>query len=233
MIATFTALLLAHVLADFVFQPDWMVARKGNVFILLLHAAIVLVFSTAALGGIWEVALVVATAHLAIDAIKAWALPRTFTAFAIDQSAHVATIAAAAYYWSGAFDAGLWAPWGDQALAPALILSGFIVTVFAGGFAVGLLTTRFQEEVPQDGLADAGRLIGRLERTLIFLLVFIEQPAGIGFLIAAKSILRFDTAAQGQKAGEYVIIGTLASFAWAMAAAYGTVALLEIAAAGP
>ena len=61
---------------------------------------------------------------------------------------------------------------------------------------------------------------------MILLLVMIGEPAGIGFLIAAKSVLRFDTATKEQKAGEYVIIGTLASFAWALAAAHATMALL-------
>ena len=127
--------------------------------------------------------------------------------------------------------AGLWAPWAALVTAPALFAAGFIVTVLAGGHAVGLLTARFA--MPQNGLPEAGRLIGQLERALIFLFVLIGEPAGIGFLIAAKSVLRFDTAKEDQKASEYVIVGTLASFAWALAAAYATQALLEIAAVTP
>ena len=64
------------------------------------------------------------------------------------------------------------------------------------------------------------------ERGLIFLLLMVGQPTGVGFLIAAKSVLRFDTTAKDQSAGEYVIIGTLASFGWALLCAYGTLALL-------
>ena len=50
-----------------------------------------------------------------------------------------------------------------------------------------------------------------------------DQPDAIGFLIAAKSILRFNELARDsdRRASEYVIIGTLASFAWALAAAFG------------
>ena len=59
-------------------------------------------------------------------------------------------------------------------------------------------------------------MIGLLERGLIYLMFIAGQPAGIGFLIAAKSILRFDAASNNAKA-EYVIIGTLASFSWAIA----------------
>lgn len=87
------------------------------------------------------------------------------------------------------------------------------------------LMSRFTTDDLPRGLADGGRVIGLLERGLIFVLVLVNQPAGIGFLIAAKSILRFDTASHNQKAGEYVIIGTLASFGWALIAAYATLAL--------
>ncbi|MFZ7090536.1 DUF3307 domain-containing protein [Primorskyibacter sp. 2E233] len=237
MMQSFAALLLAHVVADFTFQTRWMVDRKRNFFVMLLHILIVFAFSTAALGGVWQVALVVSLAHFVIDALKVWALPEgrrdTLGAFLADQMAHLLTLVAAALWWPQAAAQGSWSQWLDLALAPALILSGLIITVWAGGFAVGHLTARFPDQVSEDSLPDAGRLIGQLERVLIFILVMIGQPAGIGFLIAAKSILRFDTAAQGQKAGEYVIIGTLASFTWALAMSYATHALLEIAASAP
>jgi hypothetical protein len=237
MIQTFAALLLAHVLADFTFQTDWIVRHKRNPLVLLLHIVVVFGFTTAALGGIWELALVIAAAHLVIDAVKLWALPRhisgSFAGFAADQTAHLATLCAAAIWFPGAVAAGTWAAWLGLLTAPELLLSGLIVTVTAGGYAVGLLTARFSQQVEQRGMADAGRLIGQLERALVFLLVMIEQPAGIGFLIAAKSILRFDTAREDHKASEYVIIGTLASVTWALLASYATRALLEIAATVP
>jgi hypothetical protein len=68
--------------------------------------------------------------------------------------------------------------------------------------------------------------IGLLERALIFLFVLTGQTAAIGFLIAAKSILRFGEVQDDRRAAEYVIIGTLASFAWALAAAQATLAAL-------
>jgi len=57
--------------------------------------------------------------------------------------------------------------------------------------------------------------------------VISGQSAGIGFLIAAKSVLRFGSVGDDRKISEYVIIGTLASFGWAMAVAFGTVALMS------
>ncbi len=236
-IQTFTALLLAHVLADFIFQTRWIVAHKRNVFVLLLHIAIVFCLTAAALGGVWEVAIPVAYAHFVIDGLRVWVLPErlrdTFGAFLGDQAAHLVTLAAAALLWPGAAGQSLWAPWLDIATVPALVLSGFVLTVIAGGHAVGLLTARFQlqmEAQEQEGLRDAGRVIGQLERTLIFMFVMASQPAGVGFLIAAKSLYSFD---KNHRLAQYVIIGTFSSFAWALAIAYATRALLEIAGPTP
>ena len=48
----------------------------------------------------------------------------------------------------------------------------------------------------------------------------------IGFVIAAKSILRFEYARDPAKS-ELVIIGTLASFGWAVLTALATAAALD------
>jgi hypothetical protein len=63
---------------------------------------------------------------------------------------------------------------------------------------------------------------------LIFLLVLTGQAAGIGFLIAAKSVLRFGAVKDEGKLSEYVIIGTLASFGWAIAASAATIWMLNL-----
>ena len=114
---------------------------------------------------------------------------------------------------------------GDDPLAtpvPSLmaLAAGFILATRAGGFAVGFLMAPWTEEMKTDvdaGLAGGGRLIGLLERGLIFLLIVTGQAQSIGFLIAAKSVLRFSAITNDRRFSEYVIIGTLASFAWAIA----------------
>ena len=63
-------------------------------------------------------------------------------------------------------------------------------------------------------LPNAGKLIGNEERLLSLLFVLLGQYEAVGFIIAAKSILRF---AEGDKAkSEYVLIGTLLSFSIAI-----------------
>jgi len=224
MTETFALLLLAHAAADFLLQTRRMALNKRDPLQLLLHALVVLLTAQLALGqfAAWPL-LALAAAHAAIDAVKA-RLPATLTTFLADQAAHLATLVATAALAPGLFATGLWAaaPWTPGAAA---LLAGAILATTAGGYAMASLMSRFTTDDLPRGLADGGRVIGLLERGLIFVLVLVNQPAGIGFLIAAKSILRFDTASHNQKAGEYVIIGTLASFGWALIAAYATLAL--------
>lgn len=222
MLETALALLCAHVLADFLFQTNWIVQNKRKPHAMVLHIAIVAALSLIALGGAWQLVLAITAAHLLIDAIKTYALRDTLASFTADQSAHAISIALAAYVMPDAFSAGLWAAHSTYFIPGMLLLSGAIVTVQAGGYAIGYLMARFDMSADEGGLENAGRLIGQLERSLIFLMILVDQPAGIGFLIAAKSVLRFDTTQNNKKASEYVIIGTLASFGWAIGVAYAT-----------
>jgi hypothetical protein len=66
-----------------------------------------------------------------------------------------------------------------------------------------------------DSLQFAGQQIGYLERLLILSFILLNQFAAIGFLIAAKSVFRFGELqhARETKLTEYVLLGTLASFA--------------------
>lgn len=228
MIETFAALLFAHVIADFVLQTGYIAMNKRRAGVLLLHSVIVLMTAQAALGRVdtWELAAL-ALAHGAADWAKARFGKSGLGPFLADQAVHVATIAVLATLrpdlWSGGLWAGLDANW-----LPALmvLVAGAILATRAGGFAVGLLMRPWADVELPKGLTNGGALIGLLERGLIFLLVMVDQSAGIGFLIAAKSVLRFETTSKDQKAGEYVIIGTLASFGWALIFAYGTRALM-------
>ena len=225
MIETFAALLLAHVVADFLLQTNWMVETKRRPGTLLLHALLVAATAYAALGriDIWE-PLALAAAHILIDIIKTFALPARLWSFMTDQAAHLATLIALAVLAPGLFDGGLWADleWMPSAM---VLVAGLILAAPAGGYAIALLVKPLESDAPK-GLPDGGRLIGLLERGMIFVLILVGQPAGIGFLIAAKSVLRFESA-KSLNASEYVIIGTLASFGWAMIAGWATLGLLS------
>jgi hypothetical protein len=245
MTETFIALLFAHTLADFVFQTNWMAQNKRNPVALTAHIAVVLVTAIAAVGTLHPALFALAGVHLVLDAGKAWLPWRGLVPFLLDQALHVATLVAVVIWvpdlWAmghwGALPAPVEAGWtsslwpGDPEAPPILpsillLLTGLILTVRAGGFAIGIYMEPWSGHSPK-GLLDGGRAIGQLERGLIFLLVITGMPEGIGFLIAAKSVLRFGSVSDDRKVSEYVIIGTLASFGWAISTSFVTVWALQ------
>jgi hypothetical protein len=219
----FAALFFAHVLADYVLQSKGMVARKREAKMLLLHTAIVIATAQLALGRVdtW-IPLAVGGVHLCVDIVKSRLAP-SLLSYLVDQAAHIATIAVAAWYAPDVFADG---PWPAEAATVMAIIAGFIFATRAGGFAVALLMGRFDGADLPESLPAGGFWIGMLERAIIFLFILVGEPMGIGFLIAAKSVLRYDTVSGDSRAAEYVIIGTLASFGWAMAVAWATLELM-------
>ena len=63
----------------------------------------------------------------------------------------------------------------------------------------------------EHGSFHSGKLIGCLERGLMLFFVVTSRYEPIGFLLTAKSILRFNQLKEGEKS-EYVLVGTLLSF---------------------
>ncbi len=115
-----------------------------------------------------------------------------------------------------------------------VFFAGAWVTTVGGGFVVGRLTARYREQLEtvlqrqnistfERGFADGGKVIGWLERLLIYLFVMSGHPAGVGFLVAAKSIFRFGELKEhhNRLEAEYITIGTLMSFAWGLGVAMG------------
>ena len=226
MIETFVALLLAHTLADFPFQTNWMVQNKRRPLPMLAHIAVVLAASIVTTGTVHPLLFALAGVHMLIDAIKAAYVTHRLTPFLLDQAAHLASIIAVSVLTPELWSTGLWAntPWLPGVIT---LLAGLILATQAGGYAVGLLMQPWTGSAPE-GLPSGGRVIGTLERGLIYLLIMTGQAAGIGFLIAAKSVLRFGAVKDEGRLSEYVIIGTLASFGWAITTAAATVALLKL-----
>ena len=132
-------------------------------------------------------------------------------------------------------------------------LGGFLLCVPTGGVLIGVATSPLLEEIKEEkrkrrqrqqeqghnnevdyddgaekddieGLRRGGRYIGWLERSLVMMLLLIGQAEGIGFLFAAKSILRFGEIkdSQQRKMAEYIIIGSFLSFGWALLTSYLT-----------
>ncbi len=215
-------LVAAHLVADFMLQTDTMVRQKERPAFLMLHSGIHGVLSYAALQAwtCWQAPVFVFAAHSLIDLFKQRSGDNGAAMFILDQSIHFASLALLAWLmvrlsWMPAYD--------GVGYVPLVVAAGFIAAVRGAGFLVAKVAARLIEEndLELDGLQNGGRMIGQLERSLIFLFILIQQPMAIGFLFAAKSILRFEEAKQ-QKLAEYILIGTLLSFSLAIALAAAT-----------
>ncbi|NWL77445.1 hypothetical protein DM872_11340 [Pseudomonas taiwanensis] len=84
--------------------------------------------------------------------------------------------------------------------------------------------------IPQsDGsLKNAGALIGYLERGMILTFVLLQQWEAVGFLLTAKSILRFNEVkgANHRALSEYILLGTLLSFSISIGVGIATLLIL-------
>ncbi len=230
MIDLFVSLLTAHVLCDFYFQTDTFCDKKRRNGLrgkeIYTHAVIIFVMSMLSVGqaSFWWTALVISLLHLLIDWLKITAEERirpkssrnvVFT-FAIDQILHLIVLGAAALFW---IKLNPWQPYG---LEPSTFhnLLGIILSLLVCGKPANIMvklilrycsvTMNQGHDQHDSSPLKAGALIGNLERWLVVFFVCIDQYEAIGFLIAAKSILRFNEL-KGSEKSEYVLTGTLLS----------------------
>jgi len=223
---TFALLLVAHLLSDFVFQTDWIASRKKQLWGLLLHVAIVAV-ATGVLIGHWSSPLlwIVVATHFLIDWMKTL-LPVRLWSLLADQALHLAVLMAGAMIYPDAAQTGYWFAMltpSQQILAMKIVvvIGGIVLSLNTGGIVVAQFVKPLLTDIElsrMEGIPNGGKVIGLLERSLVMLLMWINQPAGIGFLVTAKSILRFGDIKEShqRKQTEYVIIGTFLSFGWAI-----------------
>ncbi|WP_254411228.1 DUF3307 domain-containing protein [Dyadobacter diqingensis] len=240
----FLLLLLAHVLSDFYWQPTkWVESKRQKSFrskYLYAHVSVVILTSYIFLGH-WTnplPAILLGIAHGLIDIAKLeWDKKETAGWFIGDQIAHLITISITAVILTSSIPA-------EVINLKELIHNKKFVAILTGAFLglspvsflVGILTKPWRDELDKllpnadDNLANAGRWIGMSERLLIFVFVLLSQYPAIGFLIASKSLLRYnDKTVVGEvpptyisKKSEYILVGTLLSYTAAISIALAT-----------
>jgi hypothetical protein len=242
-------ILIAHCTTDFILQSAKSIKDKQErIFLstsLYKHIGVLVVLTWVSIWDWkqWQAVAIIAISHLVIDAAKLWAnksIPeqrfhyKDIWLFSLDQLLHIIVIVWVWLHMIGGYHsmyrlAGAVLP--DYALL--LRVLGYLVLTGPVTYLIRFLTKRWSEHLDtREGLEDAGKWIGILERILIITLVFINQYTAIGFLVGAKSILRLidkpDISAQMQqlmqkpvfnsrKHTEYVLIGTFLSFGFAVA----------------
>ena len=235
------ALIAAHFLADFVFQTRKTAENKSNILVLLKHALLVSATSYLLCGTwrVWILPLAIFFGHAILDFIKSKIKTRLLSVFIIDQVVHIALIVALSIWMTERYASELY--WtilfGDMWTRLLILLAGAIAAIQAGSVLVGIAVDPFLREIAQEsglslpddgglprGLKKGGKLIGQLERAIIFLLVLAGHPEGVGFLIAAKSVFRFGEIKDIKQRleAEYIIIGTFMSFGYGLFIAFLT-----------
>lgn len=216
-VEVFIRLLLAHVVGDFVCQTDEFCRKKQangiSGFHVYLHSLVIFALSWIALWSFscWWLALIIGVTHLFIDAIKR---KDTLWSFLSDQIVHVICLAIIAYicthkvpYLNLCHECGVI----NAACLYALV---FLLNGKPANLLIKHLLRAYSVKSPHesDGSNESirsGKLIGNLERWLIIIFILYGQYEAIGFLIAAKSIIRYKDGDTSKT--EYVLAGTLIS----------------------
>ncbi|MGD9930408.1 MAG: DUF3307 domain-containing protein [Mangrovibacterium sp.] len=223
----FLSLLLAHLLADFMLQPNSWVNDKNQHGVksvkLLFHVSIVTVLST--LFAIdyytWKIPVLIFIFHYLTDLGKIYLKPakvNNLLWFMADQLVHVVVLVFIAAVVEANFHNLIavikFFLYDYEVL---IYLISYFFVIWPSMIIINLATRRWQKQINREiepNLKDAGKWIGILERVLVLTFVLTSQFQAIGFLIAAKSILRISvkSEANARIMSEYVLIGTLISF---------------------
>jgi hypothetical protein len=219
--------LFAHLVGDFLFQTQAMVLHKKRLkarsWMLYLHSLIhgILVFPFIPSWDLWIIPVLVVFTHFIIDL---WKLNQSESVvyFIVDQFLHILVLV---ILWVAFVAPAHWLPkkWFDFQHSNMVwaVATGYLVVTFPLSLFLARATQRWRREAEEGGmrsaisLNEAGKWIGIFERILVYTFVITGHFEGIGFLIAAKSILRFNDIKgnEARKDAEYILIGTLMSFA--------------------
>jgi hypothetical protein len=218
-------LLIAHFVGDFILQKrSWIndkLTKKWFSGSLYLHVFIIGALSYLFSGyftNLWIPAVVMIT-HYFTDVWKSLK-GDILKFFLLDQLIHIFIIFLAWYFYIMPdidLISAITAIFNNPVILT--IILAYLFVIWPAGYLIAKITKPWQEQFDSiKGLQDAGRWIGMIERILILTFVLINQFTGIGFLIAAKSILRFSDIknAEDRKEAEYILLGTMVSFIFAI-----------------
>ncbi len=219
-------LILAHIIADFFLQTDKINVGKNSTgqqrwLYLLVHSLIhaVVSYVVVAQWENWLIPLVIFATHYVIDVIKISLKKSTIPLFVTDQIAHIMVIVLIAFF---ACKRGVFENFFQLILHDTKVLAcivGYALMLKPTAIVMSLLLKRWDmTRFSSNGLPDAGKWIGFLERILILTFILTDHVEGVGFLLAAKSIFRFGDLNKTKdiKTTEYVLLGTLTSFSIAI-----------------
>lgn len=218
---TFIKLLLAHIIGDFFLQSDNFCKRKLKNGVksleLYLHSLIIFVLSWIALfnwNG-WCVALIIGASHLIIDTIKCLMKRNNLCTFTIDQLSHFVVIAIISYLCSTEWKSYITLHQSLSVVNIITIITTFLICAKPANILIKYILEQYHIESSSSDNYHSGALIGTLERWLILVFVICGNYEAVGFLLTAKSLIRFKD--HETIKSEYVLLGTLISVTIAVA----------------
>jgi len=216
----FIPMLIGHFVADFWLQPASWVAdknfqkhRSGK---LLLHSFIASVLPVLFTFNLkcWWFFLVIFVTHYFCDWFKSLKKENLFW-FLFDQIVHVLVILALSQSVLGCV-------FSQPIIYYLVLVLAFIVASTPAGIFTDLFLNQVIKKEKKENKLDASAWIGIIERMLIIGFILAGEFQAIGFLIAAKSVFRFNDIQKGEsKKAEYFLLGTLVSFAIAIGIGMG------------
>jgi len=236
LLTCFLALYLAHLLTDFVLQPDQMVTRKkrGVALAYVEHGAIHFFAASLFLGfaipglavkiGFYGFILGLTVVHLAIDWLKlrlvsSSTLEDGAATFLGDQAIHALTVFLTAWLIARPPFLTLLAKiqWAQSTIEkPLFVTVVYIAVMFGGGYIVRSLVKPLTKQdmsvlgETSNEMQNAGMYIGWLERFVVLTALVLQSPATVGLILTAKSIARYPEM-KSVRFAEYFLIGTLLS----------------------
>ena len=219
----FLQILLAHLIGDFVLQPDSWVKSKNHkkygspkLYLHVLVHAVILALMLGFDARYWIGYVVIVLSHFLIDVLKIWSQrfrPRSRFMFMVDQILHILVILLVVSFYEPVTISFA----GFLTYERLLLITALVIVTFVAGVVVKVFIARWNPDKigGKDLTKDkAGYIIGILERLLVFVFVVLGRWEAIGFLIAAKSVFRFGDLKEPRERmlTEYILIGTLASF---------------------
>lgn len=225
MISLIIKFLIAHVIGDFVLQPNsWVAAKKSKTYkskYFYLHGLVHLIALIILLEfdrSYWLPIGIIVVTHLIIDLIKENLEEKINfrVLFTIDQLLHMFVIGVVVFlHFPNQIE--LEKIYSTESL---LLILAVLVITFVSSIIMKVIMSKWslEEDNSKDSLENAGKYIGILERLFVFGFILLNQWSAIGLLIAAKSVFRFGdlSRAKDRKLTEYILIGTLISFGLAI-----------------
>src|SRR5690625_846088 len=225
--------LIGHFLGDYYFQTDGSVKNQTTKVVLqhsLIYTLTLLLLSLPIFSGpVFIAAILISFTHLVIDYIKyQYKLKKKITyentvfIYALDQALHMIIILLTGRflifnqieisYFSHLENLILQLQLNTEAILSWVLI--LLIIYKPSSISIRIVLDHFEpkhKKEEDEGITNAGALIGIFERFIILMMLNAGQLTAIGFVLTAKSVARYNKISEDPQFAEYYLLGTLLS----------------------